>query len=92
MFVAFLLFGFVPLASYGAVGLIGGLAFLHAYGFYVACVCTLLTLFCLGFAKNRIAEQDAWMGGLVMLFQGAVAGCLSYWIGSVVGGGGPVAA
>ena len=88
MFFAFLLFGFVPLASYGIVGLAGGLVFLDIYGFYVACIATLLTLFCLGFVKNKIAEQPPLCGGLVMLLQGAGAGAFSYWIGTVVAGGG----
>ena len=42
MFAAFLLFGFAPLASYGIVGLIGGLVFLNIYGFYVVFLCKLL--------------------------------------------------
>jgi VIT1/CCC1 family predicted Fe2+/Mn2+ transporter len=59
---------------------------LSDYGMDIACIVTFLTLFLLGYSKNKIAEQNAWVGGGAMAFQGAVAGVISYYVGVQIGG------
>ncbi|CAD7965509.1 unnamed protein product [Amoebophrya sp. A25] len=87
MFCSFVACGLVPILTYILVFLIGGGDIVVQYGFYVAIVASLGTLFLLGFAKNKIAESDPMMGGFSMVFQGCVAGAISYIIGVQIGGG-----
>ncbi|CAD7925885.1 unnamed protein product [Amoebophrya sp. A120] len=87
MFVAFVVFGLVPVGTYLLVELLFGNATVQNYGFLISCVASLATLFLLGYWKNKIAESSPWSGGCWMLFQGAVAGTISFFIGVYLGGG-----
>lgn len=84
MFVSFLVFGSVPIATYLIFGAFADSNEVAQYGFAVACAVTILTFFILGAVKNTITENNPWLGGLQMAFQGFCAGSISYLIGSVV--------
>lgn len=77
MFVAFVIFGFVPLLSY----LVGG-----GDQFAVSMTFSALALVILGAARSRFAAISWWRGGLEMLLVGVTAGAASYAIGLVVNG------
>eukprot|EP00392_Amoebophrya_sp_AT5.2_P007864 g7883.t1 len=87
MFFSFCVFGFVPIGTYLMVEVCFGTQFLEQHGFALTCLASLFTLFLLGFAKNKIAESDPWQGGFGMVFQGCIAGAISYMIGVYCGGG-----
>lgn len=90
MFLAFSMFGAVPLLSYWlfAVCFVG---FPSYMGELVASVASFLTLFALGAGKSALTEGQWCMGGLLMAAQGSAAGLLSFGIGYVLTGGQAVA-
>merc|ERR1712129_101824 len=88
MFMSFLLFGFVPIVSYIMVAVLLGEDGVAQYGFIATCGVSMFALFALGFMKNKITESSSYLlGGVQMMFQGAVAGSISYYIGSYSGYG-----
>lgn len=84
MFISFLVFGCVPITTYLIFGAFAPPEMFAHHGFSVACVFTILTFFVLGAVKNSVTEQNPWMGGIQMGFQGFVAGSMSYAIGTAV--------
>lgn len=77
MFVAFVVFGLVPLLSY----LIGG-----GNPFVVSMAFSAFTLFALGASRSRFTPIPWWRGGLEMLLIGSTAGVASYAIGLAING------
>lgn len=75
MFVAFVIFGFVPLLSF----LFGGNNAFTASIVFSAC-----SLFALGASRSRFTPIPWWRGGLEMLLIGTTAGLTAYLIGVVI--------
>lgn len=79
-FLAFCLFGFVPLLAYI---ILPPMDVDKDITFTVACLLTALTMLGLGFVKAQFTQQAKWKSGLLMLMNGTVAAAASYGIGYV---------
>jgi VIT1/CCC1 family predicted Fe2+/Mn2+ transporter len=86
-FVAFVLFGFIPLLSYVTANATGAS---DSVNFIVACVLTGVTMFLLGAAKAKFTNQSMLRSALLMLLNGGMAAVAAYlvsWgIASAMGG------
>jgi len=87
-FVAFLIFGCIPMISY-----VVGVAVDTRHGeitFAVACVVTLITMFILGTAIARFSPMKWYLSGLWIALNGGAAAAIAYLIGwalsAIVGG------
>jgi VIT1/CCC1 family predicted Fe2+/Mn2+ transporter len=80
MFVAFLMFGAIPLLSYSLI-----VYHIHsASPFLVTVFTSLSTLFTLGVTKSHILSQGKIKGGMLMTLQGSLCAAAAYWLGDVV--------
>lgn len=82
-FVAFGLFGFVPLAAHVCALFLPAL---QPYAFFTACGLTALTLFALGALKTRITELNWFRSGFEMLAVGGLAAAAAYGVGYMLSG------
>ena len=80
MFLAFLLFGAIPLISYSII--VYHIQFLDP--FLVTVFTSLATLFGLGATKSHVLGQSRVKGGLFMTLQGSLCAATSYWLGDLV--------
>lgn len=77
-FVAFVVAGVVPLASYVVT--------MQHDRFLMAILLTLLTLFVVGAARSLVTRAPWWRSGLEMLLVGSVAAAVAYGVGAFVDG------
>ena len=75
-FLAFILFGFIPLIAYIAVPSDD-----KEVAFAVACVLTAITLFALGLVKAKVAGIPYLMSALGVLLNGTLAAAAAFFIG-----------
>jgi DNA damage-binding protein 1 len=78
MFVAFVLFGSVPLLSYYLLSF-GGMR-----PFTIAIISSVFTLFLLGAIKSRFVSKPAIVGGLTMVIQGGLCAFSAYCLGDMI--------
>lgn len=83
-FVAFLLFGAVPLASYSAFAAVDGITDTELFGVCIAF--TALAIFCLGAVKGKFAQSNMVVSGLLMTVNGGLAASASFLIGWLLEG------
>jgi VIT1/CCC1 family predicted Fe2+/Mn2+ transporter len=87
-FVAFVVFGFIPLMSYVLAGATGAS---DVANFVAACVLTACTMLALGAAKAKFTNQSMVKSALLMLLNGGMAAVAAYlvsWgIAEAMGGG-----
>ncbi|KAH0476351.1 MAG: uncharacterized protein KVP18_000325 [Porospora cf. gigantea A] len=83
MFGAFMVFGSVPLLSYGLFRWLGSSVHAH-WAFAFTAVSCALTLFALGVMKAQFVCQSAWQSGLIMMSNGVIAGGLTFGIGTLL--------
>ena len=76
-FVAFVLFGFIPLLSYVTANATGAS---DSVNFIVACVLTGVTMFLLGAAKAKFTNQSMLRSALLMLLNGGMAAVAAYLV------------
>jgi DNA damage-binding protein 1 len=83
MFVAFLIFGLIPLFSYLAFSTVdfGSEQRKEDGLFGIACGMTATALFVLGAIKSKFSTQTWWASGFSVLFNGGLAACAAYLIG-----------
>jgi len=78
-FLSFITFGCAPLSAY--------ILFWHLRSpqeiFFLSILATAATLFALGFLKARLVKQHGVIGGLQILFTGAFAASVAYFVGFV---------
>ena len=77
-FIAFIVFGFVPLSAY-AFG-IGG-----AYTFHVAAVLAFFALVVLGCVRAHVTQEKVYKSALEIVLLGVLAGGVAYSVGSLLG-------
>ena len=76
-FLAFVLFGFIPLTSYVLAGATGAS---DAANFVAACVLTAFTMLALGASKARFTNQSMLKSALLMLLNGGMAAVAAYLV------------
>eukprot|EP00054_Salpingoeca_dolichothecata_P004781 m.31849 g.31849 ORF g.31849 m.31849 type:complete len:409 (-) comp14853_c0_seq2:123-1349(-) len=83
MFLAFVIFGLVPLLSYVALGSIDwGDSFDPL--FLIACLLTAVALFVLGAIKSKFSTQSWYVSGSWVLMNGVLAAGIAYLVGFVL--------
>ena len=82
-FIAFAVFGFVPLLTYVTANFVPGIG---PYSFLTACVLTGTTLFLLGALKSRVVGTKWYRSGIEMLLVGGIAAVVAYIVGVILGG------
>jgi vacuolar iron transporter family protein len=80
---SFVVFGFIPLATYVVSKLIPNLTI---GTFILSCILTSLTLFILGALKVKVTGKNWFKSGLEMLIVGGLAAGAAYGIGILLGG------
>lgn len=84
MFLAFTLFGAMPLLGYVATAVLSTSTFSVPSNFVMSCLITALTLFVLGAVKSQFGEGDWLLSGLEVSGIGGAAACVAYFTASIV--------
>eukprot|EP01137_Pigoraptor_chileana_P004138 Opistho-2@45450 len=80
-FVAFLIFGLVPLIAYIGFHELRNEVENFNIAFFMSCMLTGITLFLLGAVKSKFSTQKWWISGMWVLFNGALAAASAYLVG-----------
>lgn len=80
-FTSFVLFGSVPVITYGALREVDWGETSVNVTFLIACIMTGATLFALGVAKAQITKQHRLKSGALMLVNGGLAAAAAFFIG-----------
>jgi len=82
-FIAFLIFGFVPMAAYVVASIVGGSKQIADIDvtFIVACVMTLITMFGLGAYTAKFSTSRWYTAGTWMVLNGGATAAAAYFVG-----------